>query len=81
VSGGYATLVFPSVLISQHGQINVRSANLLQINGVGPPVGSRQILKEKDVEEPSEERIIPEVVPNSLPFALHLFLYGTDEYL
>jgi hypothetical protein len=53
----------------------------LQINGVGTPVGCGQVLKEEDVEEPSEERIISEVVPNGLPFALHLFLYGTDEYL
>jgi hypothetical protein len=81
MGGGKAIFVFPSVFIAQKSYIDITGAHFFEIDSVGTTIGCRKIFEEENIEEPAQQGITLEVGFERLPFNLHLFLHGTDEYL
>ena len=58
-------------------QLQGRAVVFAAANGIG----WLEIFEEENIEEPAQQGITLKVGFKRLPFNLHLFLHGTDEYL
>ena len=54
--------IFPAVFVCEQTQVNIAVMDFLKIDFVSPPVGSRQVLEQKDIEEFSKQWISANVI-------------------
>ena len=75
----YAFTVFAAVVRAEQSHIDVASVDFIQVKLIRSLVGCRNVLEQKHLEEPADQRVVVNVVPQSRSFACELTLRTADE--
>ena len=59
---GYALRILQTVFVAEEAEVNIASRHFGEIHFVRSPIGRRQILKQKDIEEAPQQRIAVDVI-------------------
>ena len=82
MGGREALVVFPAVFLAEDAEVEVALADLVEIDSVGAPVGSRDIaLEEKGLEEAAQQGVSGKIVAESVAFPGEFSLDAADENL
>ena len=64
---------------SEQAQVKVASGHLVEVRGIGADIGRGQVLEQEHLEEPAQQRIAMDVVPQQPPFDGQLLLHAAEE--
>ena len=77
---GFACFVFPPVLISKNGKVNVATGNFAQIDIVGFTITGGYVLEKENIGyEATEQRVMQDKFFDSASFHCQFFLNAADK--